>query len=241
MIAIPGVPGEAPVSTRTIRPSTPCIAQANEHGCTCSICAEGTLEQGDEKITMDTLARPSRYGFGERFEPQSNRFTLTGCDHFGLPARDPELSGKFFEQILGGVEFFRAGYSEAERAAKKSRHIFYHVGKVLVELVEQRTEAGYPDHTNPNGENMNPHFAFGTTAAGVLAFKDHLTREGIPFAGPRRHGKVISAASVYFRDIDGNILEVVTWEDMAASEIVPVAPGERLADWNALKHNWRPH
>jgi catechol 2,3-dioxygenase-like lactoylglutathione lyase family enzyme len=190
---------------------------------------------------MDILARPSRFGFEERFEPQSNRFTLTGCDHFGLPARDPERSGKFFEQILGGVEFFRAGYSEAELAAKKSRHIFYHVGAVLVELVEQRTENGYPDVTNPNGENMNPHFAFGTTAAGVLAFKEHLTREGVPFAGPRRHGNVVSAASVYFRDIDGNILEVVTWEDMPASEIVPVPPGERLADWNALKHNWRPH
>jgi catechol 2,3-dioxygenase-like lactoylglutathione lyase family enzyme len=209
------------------------------------------LQRRDEKIPdqskqgerppMSILARPSRFGFEERFEPQSNRFTLTGCDHFGLPARDPERSGKFFEQILGGVEFFRAGYSEAELAAKKSRHIFYHVGAVLVELVEQRTENGYPDVTNPNGENMNPHFAFGTTAAGVLAFKEHLTREGIPFAGPRRHGNVVSAASVYFRDIDGNILEVVTWEDMPASEIVPVPPGERLADWNALKHNWRPH
>jgi catechol-2,3-dioxygenase len=190
---------------------------------------------------MSTLAHQPRYGNDERFESQANRLELTGCDHFGLPARDPEFSGKFFEQILGGVEFFRAGYSERERAQNKSRHIFYHVGRVLVELVEQRTEAGYPDKTNPDGENMNPHFAFGTSADGLLRFADHLRREGVPFAGPRRHGKVISAASVYFRDIDGNILEVVTWEDLDEKEIVPVAPGERLADWNALKHHWRPH
>jgi catechol-2,3-dioxygenase len=190
---------------------------------------------------MNTLEKTVKYGHGERFVSQTNGFALTGCDHFGLPARDPELSGKFFEQILGGVEFFRAGYSEKERAEKKSRHIFYHVGAVLVELVEQRTEQGYPDFTNPNGENMNPHFAFGTTLAGLAAFAEHLTREGVPFAGPRRHGKVISAASVYFRDIDGNILEVVTWENTPDDMIVPVPPGGRLADWNALKHNWRPH
>src|SRR5580704_14186209 len=97
-------------------------------------------------LQAQASARPS-YGYDERHQPKTNRFGLTSCDHFGLPARDPELSGKFFEQILGGVEFFRAGYSEAELAAKKSRHIFYHVGATLVELVEQRTEAGYPDHT----------------------------------------------------------------------------------------------
>jgi catechol-2,3-dioxygenase len=189
---------------------------------------------------MNTLEQP-KYGNSARFEEQANSHALTGCDHFGLPARDPELSGKFFEQILGGVEFFRAGYSENDRELKKSRHIFYHVGRVLVELVEQRTEKGYPDYTNADGENMNPHFAFGTTVKGLAAFAEHLTREGVPFAGPRRHGKMISAASVYFRDIDGNILEVTTWEDTPDEMIVPMQPGERLADWNALKHNWRPH
>jgi hypothetical protein len=46
MIVIDGVPGDASVSTRTIKPSTPCIAQANEHESTPLICAAGTPRQG---------------------------------------------------------------------------------------------------------------------------------------------------------------------------------------------------
>jgi hypothetical protein len=46
MIEIAGVPGDAPVSTRTISPSTPCIAQANERGRTCFICARAAPSQG---------------------------------------------------------------------------------------------------------------------------------------------------------------------------------------------------
>ena len=189
---------------------------------------------------MNILEKP-KYNNEARFAAQANKFTLTGCDHFALPARDPEYSGKFMEQILGGVEFFRAGYGEQDRELKKARHIFYHVGATLVELVEQRNEQGYPDYTNPKGENMNPHWAFGTTLAGLAAFEEHLKREGIPYAGPRRHGKEISAVSVYFRDIEGNILEVTTWEEAPDSFIAPMKPGERLADWAALKHGWKPH
>src|SRR3984885_5055738 len=106
---------------------------------------------------MDILEKTAKYGLAARSVPQPNTSALTGCDHFALPARDPEASGKFFEQVLGGVEFFRAGYGENDRAQKRARHIFYHVGAVLVELVEQRTERGYADFTNPGGENANPH------------------------------------------------------------------------------------
>lgn len=181
----------------------------------------------------------SLYGYKERYQPKTNRFGLTKCDHFGLPARDPALSGKFYEQILGGEEFFRAGYSDEDRAKGKNRHIFYHIGPLLVELVEQEDGRSYPDVTNPKDENMNPHWAFETTPEGVLAFAEHLTREGIPYAGPRTHGEA-GAVSVYFRDLDGNNLEVVTWQDFPVDKIPPRAKGERLAVWANLKHNWRP-
>jgi catechol-2,3-dioxygenase len=188
---------------------------------------------------MKVLARHT-HGHTERYQPQTNRFGLNTCDHFGLPARDPELAGKFYEQILGGVEFFRSGFSEEERAAGKNRHIFYHVGRTLVELVEQEDRKSYPDLTNPKGENMNPHWAFEATPENLAAFAEHLTREGIPFAGPRTHGKDISAVSVYFRDIDGNNLEVVKWQEVPDGFVPPRAKGERLAAWDQLKHDWRP-
>lgn len=184
--------------------------------------------------------RLPKYRYDQRHAPQANTFGLGCCDHFGIPARDPELAGKFVEQILGGVEFFRAGYSEEDRAKGKMRHIFYHIGKTLLEVVEQEDGVSYPDVTNPEHRNMNPHFAWETTVQGVVDFAKHLEAEGIPFAGPRRHVDV-SAVSVYFRDIDGNILEVTTWEDFPEGLIAPRKAGEKLADWAELSHHWRPH
>lgn len=185
---------------------------------------------------MNIVESKSKYGLAARYESQANKLTLTGCDHFALPARDPEASGKFVEQVLGGVEFFRAGFGEPGRL----RHIFYHVGTTLVELCEQRTERGYADFTNPDGGEANPHWAFGTTLDGLVAFVEHLKREGIPYDGLRQHGKEISALSVYFRDLDDNILEVCTWEHAPDSLALPVLPGKRVMT-GTLKHNWKPH
>jgi catechol 2,3-dioxygenase-like lactoylglutathione lyase family enzyme len=185
---------------------------------------------------MSIVEHTRKYGLAARSVPQANKFTLTGCDHFALPARDPEASGKFFEQVLGGVEFLRAGFGGHGRL----RHIFYHVGAVLVELVEQRTERGYPDATNPGGEEANPHWAFGTTLVGLAAFIENLKRENVPYDGLRRHGEEISALSVYFLDLDDNILEVTTWEDAPDDFVIPVIPGKRVAS-SKLKHHWRPH
>jgi catechol 2,3-dioxygenase-like lactoylglutathione lyase family enzyme len=185
---------------------------------------------------MDILEKTTKYGLAARSVPQANKSFLTGCDHFALPARDPEASGKFFEQVLGGVEFLRAGFGGNGRL----RHIFYHVGAVLVELVEQRTERGYADFTNPDGEEANPHWAFGTTLAGLAAFVEILKREGVPYDGLRRHGNEISASSVYFLDLDDNILEVTTWEEAPDDFVVPLLPGKRVSS-TKLKHHWKPH
>lgn len=185
---------------------------------------------------MSILETTPKYGSAARSVPQSNTLSLTGCDHFALPARDPVASGKFFEQVLGGVEFLRAGFEGHGRL----RHIFYHVGAVLVELVEQRTENGYPAFTNPNGEEANPHWAFGTTLDGLAAFVENLKHEGVPYDGLRRHGTEISASSVYFLDLDDNILEVTTWEEAPDDFVIPVLPGKRVAS-SKLKHSWKPH
>jgi len=175
------------------------------------------------------------HDFEERHVKQTNKFALQSCDHFSIPSRNPEVTGNFYEHILGGVEFFRAGY-EGEG---KNKHIFYHIGTTLVELGEQEDGRSYADVTNPESRNFNPHWAFGTTAEGVLHFRDHLQAEAIPFAGPRRHVNV-SAVSVYFRDPEGNQLEVTTWEAFPESEIPARKLGERIVMWADLTHNWPP-
>ena len=182
-----------------------------------------------------TEERTPYHDYHERHAKQTNKFGLKYCDHFAVPSRNPEIAGKFYEQILGAVEFFRAGYGPVG----KNKHIFYHVGATLVEVAEQEDGVSYADVTNPESRNFNPHWAFNTTAEGVLTFRDHLQAEGIPFAGPRRHVEV-SAVSVYFRDMEGNQLEVTTWEEFPDSEIPARIPGERIVNWASLAHEWRP-
>lgn len=177
----------------------------------------------------------------DRTAQPENNVGLVGVDHVGLPTRDPIRSGKFVEQVLGGVECYRAGYLPEDIALGRLRHIFYHVGTTIVEVVEQDDGKSYPDKTNPFSKNTNPHWAFGTTAVGLAEFVEHLKREGIPFNGPRSH-KGASVVSVYFRDIDGNNLEVTTWDhvppELIETTLMSVQNG--LVEWADLSHDWQP-
>lgn len=177
----------------------------------------------------------------ERGAVPRNRFRLNGVDHVGLPSRDPDVSGAFVERILGGVEIYRAGYSDEDRRLRRLRHIFYHVGAQLVEVVEQDDMKSYPDVTNPGGINTNPHWAFGASPEDLARFVDHLKQEGVPFNGPRSH-RGLSAVSVYFRDLDGNNLEVITWEPIPAGliELTPMGGEYGFIPWSDLSHRWAP-
>jgi catechol 2,3-dioxygenase-like lactoylglutathione lyase family enzyme len=188
-----------------------------------------------------TIREKEFVGLKQRDAVPANRFKLRGIDHVGIPTRDPDLAGQFMEQVLGGIEIYRAGYSEEDRKRGRLRHIFYHVGAQLVEVVEQEDLKSYPDHTNPGGVNTNPHWAFGATAEDMAQFVEHLKREKIPFNGPRSHYGT-SVVSVYFRDCDGNNLEVTTWEPVPAKLIktTPMGGEYGFIPWKNLSHSWRP-
>lgn len=191
---------------------------------------------------MSTMEQDRTFtGEAQRAAIPENSFGLGGLDHVGIPTRNPDLAGKFVEQILGGVECYRAGYLPEDLALKRLRHIFYHVGRTIVEVVEVEDGESYPDKTNPFSKNTNPHWAFGTSSAGVGRFVEHLKREGIPFNGPRSHLGA-SVVSVYFRDLDGNNLEVTTWDDDATEVLdCKLMGGENgFIGWENLGHNWRP-
>ncbi len=178
---------------------------------------------------------------GDRYAQPENRFSLSGVDHVGLACIDPDVSGPFVEQILGGVELFRAGYNDEDRRLGRLRHIFYHVGHTMVEVVEQEDGVSYPSKTNPGSVNTNPHWAFGATPEVLARFVKHLKQEGIPFDGPRSHTGV-SAVSVYFRDPDGNNMEVTTWSPIPAGlmELTPMGGKHGFIPWEGLSHQWRP-
>ncbi|WP_155060408.1 VOC family protein [Streptomyces blattellae] len=173
---------------------------------------------------------------GLRYDVPENEAGLTGMDHVGLGVRDPLEGGKFVEQVLGGIEVYRAGYSDKDIELGRLKHIFYHVGTTLVEVAEQKTEDGYPVAAT---ENTQPHWAFGTSATGLFKFVDRLKDHGIPFNGPRSH-LGMSAVSVYFRDPDGNNLEAVTWEEVPEDQVTPMGGPFGFPDWTALACNWTP-
>ena len=191
----------------------------------------------------DGVAVKQGYVGGNARSPSPpNKFQLTGIDHVGIPCRDPQKSGKFVEQILGGIEVYRAGFSDADRARGRDPHIFYHVGPQLIEVVQPEDHESYPDKTNPLAVNTNPHWAFGATPENIAKFCEHLTREGIPFNGPRSH-RGTSVVSVYFRDLDGNNLEVTTWEEFGPEVMDTTMMGGEYGfiPWKDLAHNWEPH
>lgn len=177
----------------------------------------------------------------ERNAGPPNRFRLRGIDHVGLPCRDPDAAGAFVERILGGVEVYRAGYSAEDRKLGRLRHIFYHVGAQMVEVVEQEDKRSYPDETNPGGINTNPHWSFGASPEDLAVFVENLRREGIPYNGPRSH-RGSTAVSVYFRDLDGNNLEVTTWEPLPQGllHVTPMGGEHGFIPWQGLSHSWKP-
>src|SRR3546814_20558639 len=80
-----------------------------------------------------------------RVAAPENKVGISGCDHVGLLARDPEAAGRFIEQILGGVEFLKAGYSVRDIEFVMPQHIFSHVGDLVIEVPEPTDpETGYP-------------------------------------------------------------------------------------------------
>jgi hypothetical protein len=171
-----------------------------------------------------------------RTSPPINKVGIGGVDHVGVPSRDPLLAGAFVEQILGGHEFIKAGYSEEDIRLGRPRHIFYQVGNILLEVAEQSDDKGYPDADTPNDQ---PHFAFVTSSEGLFKFANHLRANDIPFNGPRLH-RGMSAVSVYFRDVDGNNMEVTTWEDVPEGSATPMGGPHGFVSWPDLAHSWKP-
>jgi catechol 2,3-dioxygenase-like lactoylglutathione lyase family enzyme len=167
-----------------------------------------------------------------------NKFGISRVDHIGIPCRDPELSGLFIEHVMGGVEFSRFGFSDEDRKLGRLRHIFYHIGDQLVEVVEQEDGSGYPE---VGSDNSNPHVSFHTTPENVNKFVAHLKAEGIPFSGPRDHTG-LSGVGVYFRDPDGNKLEVMTWDNSVGIivDAIPMGGKHGLIPWSKLTHDWKP-
>ena len=196
---------------------------------------------------------------GTRHEGPPNPFGLTGMDHAALAVADVDRAVRFYEEALGGRAYYATGFGDPPHdvgapgyprrseeggaprfrgdpaEAGRTPHVFMHVGTVLLQV-------GYPNDgrtfADRHSQSHWPHVAFGASAAVLDRMCGHLRAMGVPFSGPRSHPPV-DAVSIYFKDPDGNKLEVCTWDPYPVERTEPLGPGHGL-DWEALNHDWRP-
>ena len=119
---------------------------------------------------------------------------VDGLDHIVLAVDDVGATCRFYERVLG-VE------PREERAGKWSLHF----GNNKISLQDARAFPEIARDTVPGSGNFC--LLTGTPMAAVV---DHLGRQGVAIvAGPgERAGATGPILSVYFKDPDGNLVEV---------------------------------
>lgn len=121
---------------------------------------------------------------------------LDGIHHIGVNVRDLDRAEAFYTEVLG----FRV----AERYAESIRHLMLDTGAAGLHLFET-PGLEMADALHTLGEDGYLHIAFGTTRERFDTVLVELKRHGVAFRGPLVLGK---GESVYFRDPDGNHLEI---------------------------------
>ena len=116
-------------------------------------------------------------------------------DHVEVFVRDPDAAARWYTEVLGLRE---VGRWDPEP-------IMVGVGDTKLALFRADPNAGGTPHeesvTTPGWHRV----AWQTNAEGFQLFQKHLANSGIRFRGPVNHG---IARSIYFRDPDGNPLEI---------------------------------
>jgi catechol 2,3-dioxygenase-like lactoylglutathione lyase family enzyme len=170
---------------------------------------------------------------GIRFTKKDNALGLVGMDHFALPVRDVARMERFVREVLGGEAYYYAGFDDTDKKMGRKPHIFMRIGEVLFQCTE---ECG-PSYPRSEDNDISPHWAFGTTAAGMRKTLAVLKQQNIPTFGPVGH-RDIDIVSFYFKSPEGHKLEVCTWEPYPDSLGMMGAPEIGFIDWPALNHNW---
>jgi len=161
-----------------------------------------------------------------------NRLGLTGVDHIALPVSDAERLGRFYVDVLGASVFYVSRLSPEAVAAGRKPYWMVHMGAQVIQFLPPVDGADLPRRDHPS---MFPHYAFGCTARELDAASRRLAEAGVPFAGPMGH-YAADATSIYFRDPEGNTLELCTWEPFGRE--VPMLTGPIA--WHDMLYEWEP-
>ncbi len=120
----------------------------------------------------------------------SSANTVLGLDHVVLRVKDLAASVDFYKRVLG---------ARIERQLKVPRLVQLRIGDSLLDLVPGR---------KGRGANLD-HFALRVAGFNPAALARKLARFGVePGAVADRYGAEGYGPSVYFRDPDGNVVEL---------------------------------
>ncbi len=125
----------------------------------------------------------------------SSGLKITGLDHLVLTVADMDRSVRFYESVLG-MRVARFG---------KGR-VALHFGRQKINLHEHGREIPpHADHPMPGSADLCL-----ITETGLDTAMAHVRNQGVDIiAGPvKRTGAAGRMASFYFRDPDGNLIEV---------------------------------
>ena len=138
---------------------------------------------------------------------------IEGIDHIVVMASDIERSLDFYKGVLGGETIFEKAFRQGKIAVLPVR-----VGKAVINLqrlddpayiVANRLEAGTVDLC----------FRWGTTIQEAINWLKEKGIEIIEGPVPRPAANGVWGKSIYFRDPDGNLLELLT--TLEQSEPIP--------------------
>ena len=123
---------------------------------------------------------------------------LEGIDHVALAVRDIERSAKWYVDILGFERFYEGMWNGIP--------VFIGKGDTAIALFPVRERESQTAMRSDNSGML--HLAFRADAGNFVAAQNELNRRGIKFEVEDHE----ISHSIYFRDPDGNKLEITTYD-----------------------------
>ena len=132
---------------------------------------------------------------------------IEGIDHVVVMAADIEQSLEFYKDVLGGEALFEKAFRQGRIPVLPVR-----VGKAVVNL-QRLDEPAYIVANRLEAGTVDLCFRWGTTIQEAINWLEQKGIEIIEGPVPRPAANGIWGKSVYFRDPDGNLLELLTTRD----------------------------
>jgi len=129
---------------------------------------------------------------------------IEGIDHVVVMAADIDRSLEFYKDVLGGEALFEKAFRQGKIPVLPVR-----VGKAVVNL-QRLDEPAYIVANRLEAGTVDLCFRWGTTIQEAINWLEQKGIEIIEGPVPRPAANGVWGKSVYFRDPDGNLLELLT-------------------------------